>query len=90
MCLLSQRRRRAKGQAGWVDYFLEVPLVGWVVENPHLVGTSSILLGYETQPTNYRMTEATSLFIIRCWTFGVQRSSFFLHQIHSAVFPGLF
>jgi len=26
MCLLSQRRRRAKGQAGYVDYFLEVPL----------------------------------------------------------------
>jgi len=25
MCLLSQRRRRAKGQAGCVDYFLEVP-----------------------------------------------------------------
>jgi HD domain len=26
MCLLSQRIRRAKGQAGCVDYFLEVPL----------------------------------------------------------------
>ena len=30
MCLLSQRRRRAKGQAGCVDYFLEVPLVPFV------------------------------------------------------------
>jgi len=27
MCLLLQRRRRAKEQAGWVDYFLEVPLI---------------------------------------------------------------
>ena len=26
MYLLSQRRKRAKGQAGCVDYFLEVPL----------------------------------------------------------------
>jgi len=26
MYLLSQRRRRAKGQAGCADYFLEVPL----------------------------------------------------------------
>jgi hypothetical protein len=26
MCLLSQRRKREKGQAGCVDYFLEVPL----------------------------------------------------------------
>ena len=25
MCLLLQRRRRTKGQAGWVYYFLEVP-----------------------------------------------------------------
>ncbi|MBW2709274.1 MAG: hypothetical protein JRD04_08345 [Deltaproteobacteria bacterium] len=27
MCLLSQRRKRAKGQAGCVDCFLEVPLL---------------------------------------------------------------
>ena len=26
MCLLSQQRKRAKGQTGWVNYFLEVPL----------------------------------------------------------------
>jgi len=29
MYLLSQRRRRAKEQAGCADYFLEVPLVAW-------------------------------------------------------------
>ena len=27
MCLLSQRRRRTKGQAGWVYSFLQVPLL---------------------------------------------------------------